>query len=304
MKNKLKINKPLVSIRCITYNHEKYIAQCLDGFLMQQTAFPFVAIVHDDASTDGTAEIVRQYAKRYPDIIKPIFETENQYSKNDDSLSRIMAEAINATGAKYVAICEGDDYWIDPEKLQKQVDFLDLHPDYILCYHNRYVQKEGKPYNDGFVPKKVQLEKNESMFHAIPTQTVLHRNCISIEDSNFSTLDATYWMYLSIRGNFQYLDFYGAVYRIHNGGLWNGSSFLNNYTRSINARIGAFKYMGGVNKHDLAIVINDWIKERVKCCLQNRIHYTLIIGDLCRFMYFAVYSHIWWKIKEIFHKVQ
>ena len=121
-----------VTIRCITYNQKDYIRQCLDGFVMQRTNFRFEAIVHDDASTDGTAEIVREYAEKYPDIIKPIFETENQYSKNDGSLGRIM----NAnTRGKYVAICEGDDYWTDPLKLQKQADFLDANPQCSLTYH-------------------------------------------------------------------------------------------------------------------------------------------------------------------------
>lgn len=81
---------PLVSVRCITYNHEPYIAQALDGFLMQKTNFPFEVIVHDDASTDKTAEIIREYEKKFPKIIKPIYESENQYSKHDGSLGRIV----------------------------------------------------------------------------------------------------------------------------------------------------------------------------------------------------------------------
>ena len=126
MDKKVEINKEeqplMVTIRCITYNHEPYIRQCLEGFIMQKTNFRFEAIVHDDASTDETANIIREYAEKYPDIIKPIFETENQYSKLDGSIQRIMSEHIHG---KYVAMCEGDDYWIDPLKLQKQVDFLE-----------------------------------------------------------------------------------------------------------------------------------------------------------------------------------
>ena len=122
---------PLVTIRCITYNHEPYIRQCLEGFVMQKTNFPFEAIVHDDASTDGTAAIIREYAEKYPDIIKPIYETENQYSKHDGSLQRIMNAHIRG---KYVALCEGDDYWIDPLKLQKQVDFMESHPECGLVH--------------------------------------------------------------------------------------------------------------------------------------------------------------------------
>ena len=123
----------MVTIRCIAYNQEKYIRDCLEGFVMQKTNFRFEAIVHDDASTDGTAAIIKEYAEKYPDIIKPILETENQYSKGDGSLARIMDEACKG---KYVAFCEGDDYWTDPQKLQKQVDFLEAHPEYSLCFHN------------------------------------------------------------------------------------------------------------------------------------------------------------------------
>ena len=127
---------PLVTIRCLVYNHEPYLRQCLDGFVMQKTNFRFEAIVHDDASTDGSADIIREYAAKYPDIIKPIIETENQYSKRDGSLGRIM----NAhTHGKYVALCEGDDYWIDPLKLQKQVDFLESNSDYVMTYSDAIV---------------------------------------------------------------------------------------------------------------------------------------------------------------------
>ena len=130
----------IVTIRCLVYNHEPFLRQCLDGFVMQQTNFRFEAIVHDDASTDGSAAIIREYAAKYPDIIKPIYETENQYSKRDGSLRRIM----NAhTHGKYVAMCEGDDYWTDPLKLQKQVDFLESHPDFSLCTHRFHILEQG-----------------------------------------------------------------------------------------------------------------------------------------------------------------
>ena len=132
----------MVTIRCITYNHERYIRQCLEGFTMQKTNFRFEAIVHDDASTDGTANKIREYAEKYLDIIKPIFETENQYSKHDGSIARILNEH---THGKYVAMCEGDDYWIDPLKLQKQVDFLENNPEYTMCFHNAVVYKEEIP---------------------------------------------------------------------------------------------------------------------------------------------------------------
>ena len=139
--------QPLVAIRCITYNHEKYIKEALEGFVIQKTDFPFVAIVHDDASTDNTAAIIREYAEKYPDIIFPIFEKENLYSKWDGSLKEIMNEACEATEAKYYAMCEGDDYWIDPLKLQKQVDFMEANPDYSLCFTKAQVISDDPKVN-------------------------------------------------------------------------------------------------------------------------------------------------------------
>lgn len=131
----------MVTIWCTAYNHEPYIRQCLEGFVMQKTSFCFEALVHDDASTDGTAAIIREYAKRYPDIIKPIYETENQYSKHDGSLDRIMSEH---THGKYIATCEGDDYWTDPHKLQIQVEFLENNPEYSACFHSYNIIKLDK----------------------------------------------------------------------------------------------------------------------------------------------------------------
>ena len=124
-------NSPVVSIRCITYNHEPYIAEALDGFLMQETDFPFEIVVHDDASTDNTANIIREYEAKYPKIIKPIYETENQYSKHDGSLRKIMNAACKG---KYTAYCEGDDFWIFPKKLQTQIEFLEKNKKYTMTY--------------------------------------------------------------------------------------------------------------------------------------------------------------------------
>lgn len=107
-----------------------YIAQSLDGMLMQKTDFPFEIIVHDDASTDGSTEILREYAEKYPDIIVPIFQTENQHSKKVKITKTYIIPKIRG---KYTAMCEGDDYWTDPQKLQKQYDFMEANPDYTLC---------------------------------------------------------------------------------------------------------------------------------------------------------------------------
>ncbi len=123
--------QPKVSVICLVYNMKDYLAQALDSILMQKTDFPFEILVHDDVSTDGSTDIVREYAAKYPDIIVPIIQTENQYSKKDVLITRDII--LPAARGKYSAYCEGDDYWTDPLKLQKQYDFMEAHPDYSLC---------------------------------------------------------------------------------------------------------------------------------------------------------------------------
>ena len=124
-------SNPIVSIVCTTFNQKDFIKDTLEGFLIQQTSFPFEIIVHDDASTDGTTEIIKEYENRYPIIIKTIYQTENQYSKKVDISNFFLYPKING---KYIALCEGDDYWTDPLKLQKQVDFLENNKDYGLVF--------------------------------------------------------------------------------------------------------------------------------------------------------------------------
>ncbi len=165
----------LVSIRCAVYNHEPYLRQCLEGFVMQQTSFRYEAIVHDDVSTDNSATIIREYAEKYPDIIKPIFETVNQFSKFDGSLMRIMTEACHG---KYFASCEGDDYWSDPLKLQKQVDYLESHPECTMVFGNAI-----EHWEDNFRPDNLFSEIEERDYTGIeisdkwivPTATLVYR---------------------------------------------------------------------------------------------------------------------------------
>lgn len=168
----------MVSIKCMVYNHGPYLRQCLDGFVMQKTDFRFEAVVHDDASTDNSADIIREYAKKYPDIIKPYIEKENIYSKDKILLRKLTNDLC--TG-KYVAHCEGDDFWTDPYKLQKQVDYMEAHPDCSLCYSAANVLCEkGIPDN-----KKLPLEdqKTRDWYGPeiakqwnVPTASILHIN--------------------------------------------------------------------------------------------------------------------------------
>ena len=139
-------NDIMVTIRCITFNHARYIRQCLDGFLMQKTNFKYEILIHDDASTDGTKEIIEEYASRFPEIVVPLYESENQYSKFGHLMvvRKLMDSHIRG---KYTALCEGDDFWTDENKLQKQVDFLESHPQHSMCFHQtmRHFQDSDCP---------------------------------------------------------------------------------------------------------------------------------------------------------------
>ena len=210
----MKQDKPLVAIKCLVYDHEPYLRDCLEGFVMQQTNFPFVAIVHDDASTDNSAAIIREYEEKYPDIIKPIYEAENQYSKRDGSVGRIMNAAVDATGAKYIAMCEGDDYWTDPLKLQKQVDFMEANPEYGLCYAKAYrYNEELKKYIGVKGSARAEVyELSIQGTHHISTPTILMRqslflNCLS--DSSFLLNNGLF----TANSKLYFMDDVVAVYR-------------------------------------------------------------------------------------------
>ena len=138
------MNSPIVTVYTLVYNHKPYLRQCLDGLVMQKTNFKYECFVHDDASTDGSASIIREYAEKFPEIIRPMIETENQWSKHDGSLDRIIQKNLRG---KYVAICEGDDYWTDPYKLQKQVDYLESHPECTMtCCRTKLFSEKKKAY--------------------------------------------------------------------------------------------------------------------------------------------------------------
>ena len=238
---------PLVSIRCTVYNHEPYLRQCLDGFVMQKTTFPFEAIVHDDASTDGSVAIIREYAERYPDIIKPIYETENQYSKCDGSLTRIMDAAFHPN-SKYIAHCEGDDYWTDPNKLQMQVDFLESHPDYVICSHDvlTFNQKDNR-FSDNTLYNSLYRERSrfETYEYSLDTYfkgwwthplTCVYRKgnySKELKDKNYQSIrdDIFFYNVLSHGKGVLLLKVMG-VYRIHGGGVWSSLDEENKLRRT------------------------------------------------------------------------
>lgn len=123
---------PVVTVKMLAYNHEKYIGEAIDSVLSQETDFPFEIVIHDDCSTDSTAAIIRRYEEKFPAIIRPIYRTENHYSKKDGTIPVLMDQMTRGT---YIALCEGDDFWTDPSKLQRQYDAFKAHPDFSVCYH-------------------------------------------------------------------------------------------------------------------------------------------------------------------------
>lgn len=222
-------SEPLVAIRCIAYNQEAYIKETLDGFVSQRTTFPFVAIVHDDASTDNTSTIIREYAEKFPKIIIPIFETENQHSKPGNSLGKIMSDAIEATGAKYIAYCEGDDYWCDSYKLQKQVDFLEAHPEYSLCFHAAYFRRDLTDTFTSYLPYKKdcdvsfkQIVLGGGMFCPTPSLMVKSKDCLEMPDvfRNQHVGDYPLQIYIASKGKVRYMASPMCVYRVASQNSW------------------------------------------------------------------------------------
>lgn len=218
----MKTSAPLVAIECLAYNHGPYIRQCLDGFVMQKTDFPFIAIVHDDASTDDTAKIIREYAQNYPDIIKPILETENQYSKKDGSLGRIIKKAI-PEDVKYIALCEGDDYWTDPYKLQKQVDYMEEDHACGLVYTSvRYYSQKEQKFTIYFGERRCSIQDFAKKGNAIPTLSVLYRREIARlyykdiqpDKHDWAMGDLPMWLYFAYKSKLGFIPDCTGVYRV------------------------------------------------------------------------------------------
>ncbi|MFJ7735129.1 glycosyltransferase [Lysinibacillus sp. NPDC097287] len=151
----------MVTISCTTYNHEAYIADAIESFLMQKINFKYEILIHDDASTDRTPEIIREYEMKFPDIIKPIYQIENQHSKGV-SVSGLVRKKAKG---KYIALCEGDDYWIDEYKLQKQVNYMEENPECTFCFSNAHVEdQKNKRRNRLVIP---WLPENKNYFNNV-----------------------------------------------------------------------------------------------------------------------------------------
>lgn len=222
------MTNPLLTIICITYNQDQFIAQAIEGFLMQKTSFPIEIIIHDDCSTDGTRNIINEYIEKYPELIKPIFQKENQYSLG----KRIIPFVLPHCKGKYIAICEGDDYWTDPNKLQKQVDFLESNPDYVICFHpvNRLVNGEliTDTQNQDQAETTTILELCRNNY--IHTASCVFRNNLfeKLPDTFNKSPAGDYFLHLlnAQYGKIKFLDERMSVYRVHENSLWSSMTYL------------------------------------------------------------------------------
>lgn len=218
---------PLVSIWCFTYNHEKYIRDALNGFLNQKTTFPYEIVIHDDASTDNTQLILKEYEEKYPQLIRVVYRKENIYSQGIwyDVMSQLEQEILKG---KYIAYCEGDDYWIDENKLQIQVDYLEQNTDCFMVSHNarqlNYITNESRLVNLDYLTGDVPWEQIIMQSDIIlPTASLVARREILYRDKIFHTSDVGDWalkLFSATKGRIYYFENVMSVYRYMHSGSW------------------------------------------------------------------------------------
>lgn len=230
------MNDILVSISCTTYNHEKYIEDALKSFLMQKTNFEFEILIHDDASNDNTGEIIRQYQKKYPKIIKPILQKENQLSKG----VKRLYYTFNHTRAKgkYIALCEGDDYWTDPYKLQKQVDYMEKHPECSMCFHAAEIVTENGERTNNVIRLYTESRKlpQDKMFYGAgktnATASIMYKKELMDDPPSWyfdaPVGDTPLALILSSIGQVYYIDRFMSAYRVGVAVSWNNRIHNNN----------------------------------------------------------------------------
>ncbi len=213
-----------VSVLCTAFNHEPYLRETLQGFVSQKTDFPFEVLVNDDASSDGSAAVIREFAALYPDVIRPFLQEKNLYSQGINIYDAVLYPAARG---EYFALCEGDDCWIDPAKLQRQVNFLDAHPDYSACVHNSLGEIIGsgetpRPLfprtGDRDVPFEQVLQGMSRAFH---TSSILARRAYLLDPPDFRNIAFSYGftdyaigLWLTMNGKVRFLDSCMSLYRI------------------------------------------------------------------------------------------
>lgn len=220
---------PLVSVICLCYNHEKYIKETLDSILMQKTNFDFEIIIHDDASTDNSAKIIKKYYHDYPEIIVPILQSENQYKKVNINTTYIYPKVRG----KYIALCECDDYWIDEYKLEKQVDYLEKHDECSVCIHAAY---KADAKTKKIIGRIILADQNidftvnealEGLGSVAATNSFMYRAACLSKMSEFRKKlpttgvgDYLLLVFLGILGKIHYLNTFMSVYRTNVDNSW------------------------------------------------------------------------------------
>lgn len=219
-----KNNEPIVSVLCVTYNHQEYIEKALDSFFAQRLSGQIEIIIHDDASTDSTISVIAAYQERYPGIIKLLTEEENQFSKG--SLAFMERMYMSAKG-KYLAWCEGDDYWTDPQKLERQVQLMERNPDMTVCFHPVEVRQDGNHKKISSFPSRHSKSyftlQNLVKSNYIQTNSVMYRRQPSYVGKVPKDIIPLDWymhiMHLT-QGTIGYIDRTMAAYRKHQTGIW------------------------------------------------------------------------------------
>lgn len=253
-------DKIMVSIRCITYNHGKFIRRALDSFLMQKVNFKYEIIIHDDASTDDTADIIREYESRYPEIIKAVYQKENQYSQGKN----ISIFFENLMRGKYVAYCEGDDYWTCAEKLQLQVDYLEEHPECSFTFHNADIVNVDEEFQCVFLPEDMLYshvwQNNDMVLEPyqiielgfIPTASIVARTELVKKRVPFCKNqvcgDLPLRLFLAMHGNAYYINKTMSAYRTGNVNSVSGQAHLSK-ERVLKTVEGHIKILNGFNEY-------------------------------------------------------
>lgn len=215
-----------VSIICNAFNHEKYIANALDSFIIQKTNFKYEILIHDDASTDNTAAIIRKYEEKYPSIIKAIYQSENQFSKGKNDVFYIQSSRIKGD---YIAFCEGDDYWVDEYKLQKQYDAMESNQNIDICTHAAImIDAKTKKHIKTIEPKRKNtiIPVEEVILGGggyVATNSIFMRTYEYkkiMEFRKFLMLDYTMQIQGSLKGGMLYIDEKMSNYRFLSEGSW------------------------------------------------------------------------------------
>lgn len=233
--------EPKVSVIMITYNHEMFIAEAIEGVLMQEVDFPIELIIADDCSLDGTEAIVQKFIKEHP---KGHWIKYTKHKTNKGMMPNFIWALEKAQG-NYIALCEGDDYWTDPNKIEKQVKFLELNKKYVLISHNVKAEKNGQIIKGGAISFNCKITLDNILkYNMINTLSVLFLNCLDEKDriklSKYQIGDWPIFAFVLQQGcGFLSTD-YNAVYRIHNGGAWS-SKDIENEKKSIEIVLDNFK---------------------------------------------------------------